>query len=207
VTSTPAKRRSLRWILPVAAALAAVAAGVLGSLPSSSGASLRLTDGRVLEGRDVRLDGDLYLLELEGGSVVPVPVALVAAVGVGGGPKPQPPPPGAAPGLTQGEPQQLAGTPVRPSMPQEQLAVFGEPAKFQQDVVHSSFQPSYWVPDRAQNNFNPSKWAKSPTDPNWQPTSAFDPKKDVLAESRSTWQKAPTDSAWAPQDGFKKKPW
>ena len=55
-----------------------------------------------------------------------------------------------------------------------------------------------------QNNWAPSKWAESPIDPSWQPTSAFDEKKDVLADSRSTFAKSPVDSSWTPTDGFKK---
>lgn len=148
----------------------------------------------------------MYLLMLDGDTVVPIPAELVSEVGVSASPEPEPPP-DAVPGLTYAKPQTLAGVPVQPPTTQEQLAVFGKPARFQPDVVKSGFEPKVWVPDPSQNNFNPSKWAQSPTDPNWQPTSAFDPNEDVLADSRSTWQKAPTDTAWVPQDGFQKKPW
>src|SRR5204863_3552465 len=41
----------------------------------------------------------------------------------------------------------LAGPDIRPPTPQEQLAVFGEPAKFAQDVVEFDLHPTYWVPD------------------------------------------------------------
>lgn len=185
-------------------------AAILGTrvgVPPASGASLRLTDGRVLEGRDVRREGDLYILVLEGDTVVPIPASLVAEVGISASPQPAPVPPPTSPpvpGLTYPEPQTLAGVPVTPPITSEQLAVFGEPAKFQQDIVRSTLEPTYWVMDPAQNNWNPSKWAKAPTDPNWQPTSAYDMNKDVLADSRSNWAKAPTDSTWVPQDGFKK---
>ncbi len=206
MTSSPVPRRRRRRLLPVATALATLLAVALGSSPPSIGASLRLTDGRVLKGRDVRRDGDTFLLSLDGGAVVPVPAELVAEVGIESAPEP-PPLPEKVPGLTYGEPQTLAGAPVTPPTTSEQLAVFGEPAKFQPDIVKSSFQPKYWVPDPEQNNWNPSTWAQSSIDPNWQPTSAFDPNKDVLADSRSTWQKSSIDSTWVPQDGFKKKPW
>jgi hypothetical protein len=100
----------------------------------------------------------------------------------------------------------LAGPEVPMPTPQDQLAVFGEPAKFAQSPVVSGFPPKMWEMDPAQNNWNPSEWAKSPTDPNWQPTSAYDMSKDVLEDSRSQWAKAPTDSSWQPTDGFQKKP-
>jgi hypothetical protein len=206
VIPTPTPRRRARRILQVATALATVLAGALASSPECTGASLRLTDGRVLEGREVRRDGDTFLLVLDGDTVVPVPVELVEEVGIDAAPEAAPPP-DAVPGLTYGEPQTLAGAPVTPPTTEGQLAVLGKPAQFQQNVVTSGFPPKYWVPDPAQNNFNPSKWAQQPTDPNWQPKSAYDPGKDVLADGRSTWQKAPTDPTWVPQDGFKKKPW
>ncbi len=100
---------------------------------------------------------------------------------------------------------QIPGVPQIGPTPDEQLAVFGAPARFQPDIVKSNLGPTYWELDPAENNFNPSKWAQAPTDPNWQPTSAYDLNKDVLAESRSTFQKGSTDPTWVPQDGFKKR--
>ena len=190
-----------------AGAVLAVVVACFSSLPPVTGnASLTLTDGRVLEGREVRRDGDVYLLGLEGGAVIPVPVALVAEVGVRADAAEEAPETQAGPslptGLTSAEPRILAGAPVEPPRTEDQLAVFGEPARFQQDIVRSTLGPSYWVPDPDEHNFNPSKWARAPTDPNWQPTSAFDPREDVLAGSRSTWQKGPVDSAWVPVDGW-----
>jgi len=183
-----------------AAAALAIVVACFSSLPPVTGnASLTLTDGRVLEGREVRREGDVYLLALEGGAVIPVPVALVAEVGVRADAAEVVPT-----GLTYAEPQVLAGAPVEPPRTEDQLAVFGEPARFQQDIVQSTLGPSYWVPDPDEHNFNPSKWAKAPTDPSWQPTSAFDPGKDALAGSESTWQKGPVDSTWVPVDGFRK---
>lgn len=204
----PAEHRIARWVLPAAAMLATILGTRVGSRPAIAGASLRLTDGRVLEGREVRQEGDVYLLVLENESVIPIPTALVSEVDLGGdekGAAPNPPAvPPAPPGLTYAEPQTLAGIPVTPSTPKDQLAVFGEPAKFQPDIVKSNLGPSYWVMDPAQANWNPAKWVQPPIDPTWHPTSAFDPSKDALADSRATWPKSPIDSTWVPQDGFKK---
>jgi hypothetical protein len=175
----------------------------LGPAPVNAKASLKLKDGRVLEGTDVRREGDLYILTIEGGAVVPVPAALVVEVGI----ESEPGDPAAdelPTGLTYAEPQTLAGGPVEPPRTEDQLAVFGEPAKFQQDVVHTTLEPSYWVLDPAENNFNPSTWSESPIDSEWHPTSAFDPNEDVMKASESTWSKGPIDSTWVPQDGFKK---
>jgi hypothetical protein len=215
-----ASRRDLRRILLFSASLLAVPP----SAPVIAGASLRLTDGRVLEGRDVRREGDLYLLVLEGDSVVPIPSSLVAEVGVtreqneeeeqgeeeeeeGGWEEEESRHEQArrtAPtGLTYSEPRTLAGVSVDPPSTHEQVAALGEPARFRPDVVTSNLRPSYWVLDPEEHNFNPSTWAKAPIDSTWRPTSAFDTRKDVLSDSRSTWRKAPIDSTWVPEDGFK----
>jgi len=200
---TPSGSRPRR-LFRSAAAIVILAAGLSSFPPATRSASLTLSDGRVLQGREVRREGDVYLLGLDGGTVIPVPVDLVVEVGVTAAEPAEPPPPPRAPGVTYAPPQVLAGRPVEPPSTQDQLAVFGEPARFQQDIVHSNLGPSYWVMDPDEHNFNPSKWAQAPTDPNWQPTSAFDPGEDALADSRSTWQKAPIDSTWVPQDGFRK---
>ena len=178
----------------------------LGPEPASAKATLKLKDGRILEGIDVRREADIYVLTIQGGAMIPVPVDLVVEVGIEAAPEPAVPeePPQ---GLTYAEPQTLAGPTVEAPRTEEQLAVFGEPAKFQQDVVHSTLTPSYWVPDPDQHNFAPSTWNEAPIDSEWHPTSAFDPNEDVMKASESKWSKGPVDSSWVPQDGFKKKPW
>lgn len=206
----PAKHGVTLWVLPAAAMLATILGTGIGSPHAIAGASLRTTDGRLLEGREVRQEGDVYLLVLEGGSVIPIPTALVSEVNLGsdekGAAPPPPAEPPAPPGMTYAEPQTLAGRPVTPPIPREQLAVFGGPARFQPDIVKSNLGPSYWILDPAQDNWNPAKWVKAPIDSTWHPTSAFDPSKDVLANSRSTWQASPIDPTWVPQDGLKKSP-
>jgi hypothetical protein len=210
-----------RRALALLAAL--VAALVLAIAPALADAFLRLTDGRVLEGLDVRRDGDVYLLSLPGDTVVPVPVSLVAEVGIRGAkqePASEVPtgltaaeprqlagsPPTAVPtGLTYSEPRQLAGQQVKPTTPNEQLAVFGNAAQFQPSVVTTTLGPTYWVPDPAQNNWAPSQWAKAPIDSEWHPTSAYDPEANVMAGSESKFANSIIDSSWTPTDGFAKK--
>jgi len=179
--------------------LAAAAVLALPFAPVLADAFLRLSDGRVLEGLGVRRDGDVYLLEVPGDTVVPVPVSLVTEVGIRAtGDESTAPPTG----LTLDQPRVLAGVAVEPTTPDQQLAAFGKPAEFQRDVATSTLGPTYWHPDPDQHNFAPSTWAKAPIDSEWHPTSAFDPNKNVLAGGASTWQKGVVDSSWTPTDGF-----
>ncbi len=147
-------------------------------------AELELIDGRILAGTDVRREGDVYVLTLEGGDTITLPVELVATVRLFG----------------KGEPHDNTNTPKQ----SEQLEVLGQPARFQVSVVDPAWTPkSDWDMDpEKQNNFRPSTWSKSPIDPNWKPESDWSADDDVLASSRSTWQKSPIDSSWTPTDGF-----
>jgi hypothetical protein len=195
----PMRRRTL-------AALAAL----LATAAALGGAELVLMDGRVLQGDSVRRDGDLYVLTTQTGEVT-MPAGLVDSVRLTAEPeerKVEGVPEGPT-GLRDAGPQQLAGAPVQPSTPQEQTGAIGRPSTFQKSVVDPNWVPTTdWNMDpEVQNNWAPSKWAESPIDPNWQPTSAFDPKKDVLADSRSSFAKSPIDSSWTPTDGFKKSGW
>jgi len=47
---------------------------------ASGQAELELLDGRVISGTDVRREGQVYVLTLEGGDMVTLPVELVASV-------------------------------------------------------------------------------------------------------------------------------
>ena len=196
-----------------AAVLALALVIALGLAPALADAFLRLTNGRVLEGLDVRRDGDVYLLTVPGDTVVPVPVSLVAEVGIRGSkevPTALPSPPASVPegvptGLTYSEPRQLAGPEVKPTTPSEQLAVLGKPAEFQPNVVTTTLGPTYWQPDPAQHNWAPSQWAQAPIDSEWHPTSAFDPNENVMAAGETKWAKSIVDSSWTPTDGFAKR--
>ena len=176
-----------------------------------AGAELVLEDGQVLQGVDVRRDGELYVIELESGGTLTIPVELVKEVRlteekdeprqVAG----QPPPPGPT-GIRHGDPETLAGQPVNPPRTSDQLAVLGEPSQFRSNIIDPTWQPSSdWDNDPGRNNFAPSSWAESVIDPDWQPESAFDPDKDVLLGSRSTFRKSIIDPSWQPTDGFSKR--
>ena len=166
---------------------------ILAALATGFGhAELELLDGRVVSGTDVRREGAVYVLTLEGGGTVSLPVEVVASVRL----------------FVKGEkkgPETLAGEEIDMPRREDQLEVFGEPARFQKGPSDPSWTPkSDWDMDpHKQNNFAPSTWQKSPIDPNWKPTSDWSADDDVLESSRSTWQKSPVDSEWTPKDGFK----
>jgi hypothetical protein len=205
--------------LGAAVALALIAVVV----PTSGDTELALVDGRVLRGTEVRRDNGSYVLTLENEIEIVLPAELVESVRLIGMDEPseewspedvhssQPteltgrPVPEGPTGLRSGGPQTLAGRTVTPPRTSEQLEVFGEPARFQEDIVDSRWKPeSDWEMDPVkQNNFAPSSWSKGVIDPNWQPTSGFDAQNDVLKDSRSTWAKSVIDSSWEPTDGFK----
>ena len=216
---------SVRAILSALAGVAMLI-GLVWILPARAETELKLVDGRVLTGTDLRRDGENYVLRLESGEQITLPMALVESVGlIGSKPPPlQNPPPPEAPGIRVAEPEtiagyqpdtpgirsegpeQLAGDPVRAPTTSEQLSVFGEPSRFQKGVIDPNWQPETdWNMDpETQNNFAPSTWSEDVIDPNWQPESAYDYDKDVLEDSRSTFGKGVIDNSWQPTDGFKK---
>ena len=170
------------------------------------GAELVLLDGRVLRGESVRREGDLYVLETEAGETT-MPADLVESVRLTGDPEARPIEgiPEGPTGLRDDGPQQLAGAPVRPSTPEEQTRAIGNPSTFQKDVVDPNWAPTpAWDPSKDVLADSRSTFVQSPIDPEWHPESAFDNNKDVLADSRSTFAKSPVDSSWTPTDGFKK---
>lgn len=68
----------------------------------------------------------------------------------------------------------LAGPPIRPPTAAEQLAVFGEPSKFAQDVVHfENNHPSYWIMDAEAAKGSPSKFSPVSDNAAWVPTDGF----------------------------------
>jgi hypothetical protein len=67
----------------------------------------------------------------------------------------------------------LAGPEIRPPTPQEQLAVFGEPAKFAQDVVHFDLHPTYWVPDPNEGVMEGMAPMAPPRNDTWVPSDGF----------------------------------
>lgn len=191
--------------------------------PVVADAELLLTDGTVLKGVEVRLEGGFYLLELDSGEVAAIPSALVrelhlldlrateegTTVGVASDvarPAPQQDPLSrfveTRPGWRRGAPQDLAGAAWRIHDAAEQTAVFGQPARFQQGLPFR-FKPVHaWDRSNDVLGGNRSTWQRPILDPVWKPTPAFDPRSDVLAASRSTWPRAPRARYWNPSNSF-----
>lgn len=191
--------------------------------PVVAEAELLLTDGTILKGVEVRLEGGFYLLELDGGEIAAIPAELVrelhlldlrrteegTTVGVGSDvarPESQQDPLSrfveTRPGWRRGAPQDVAGTPWRFHDAQQQTAVFGQPSRFQPGLPFR-FKPVHaW--DRSNDVLSGSRssWPRSILDPVWKPQAAFDPHVDVLAASRSTWPSAPRATSWNPSNSF-----
>jgi len=166
------------------------------------------TSGDTIKGSDVERDGDYYVLTKSDGSTVQIPMSQIVEVRLGVGEDPaideqnldkdedQP-----RTGLQVTKPAQLAGQPVRPSTPSQQLAVFGRPAQFQTGPQPDSMEPSYWDLSHDANADSRSTWVQPPNDPEWHPTSALGP--DQLANHESTWVQPPNNPTWVPQSGFR----
>jgi hypothetical protein len=165
-----------------------------------AGAELVLEDGQRIVGESVERKGGLYHVQLETGNVLPIPVALVAEVRLTGEDEPQPT------GLRVAKPETLVGPPGAADLPKpyEQLAVFGEPARFRRGPIDPTWRmpPSDYVPDPSLNNFNPARWYVPPIDPTWRPRSGL--RGDVTNFNPARWYRAPIDPTWWPTDGFRK---
>lgn len=183
--------------------LLAVVAIVLAAIPAWGAAAVVLQDGQVLEGIDVRRQGEEVLLTMDGGNVITLPASIVKELRLSGdGSKEKTPPPTA---FRNEGPETIAGEKVEPPRKSDQLANAGSTSRFQDDVVDSRWQPSTdWDMDPSNNDFAPSTWSRGPMDPNWEPDSAFDAREDVLAEGRSGWQKSIVDPTWKPEDGYRR---
>lgn len=191
-----------------------------------AGAELVLQDGQTLQGVGVRRAGDQYLLELESGDVLTLPASLVRSVRLTGddiepptglvnrGPDVLAGPPDdegsrkqrGPSGIRRGDPQVLAGEPVRPPRTSDQLKVLGEPSRFQRSPVDPS-----WAPGSAFDSHSDvleqgrANWQGDILEPDWTPSSAFDADHNVLKPGRSRWQESIIDPSWRPADGF--HPW
>jgi hypothetical protein len=212
-----------------------LSAGLLLFSTMLAGPVLKLKDNRELKGVDLYSDGDLYMLEIAGGSVIPIPKGVVKEVQwIDEGNEPvsgtrREPIVNQVTGRTEAEQREaedrraardkeqeawsaeqraeeerlakekqeadkaaresmygsygqpsawgggvtIAGPDIRPPTTAEQLAVFGEPAKFAQDVVHFDNGPSYWVPDPVEAMGSPSTFMQPPRDSTWVPTDGF----------------------------------
>lgn len=191
-------------------------------------AEVVLGDGQILQAAEVRQENGNYLIVMDTGETLSIPVELVQEVRLTGQKRPEPRREGAfvyddpqnlagpdildddklgPTGLKKSQPQTLAGQAVRPPSRSEQTAALGPPAQFQQGLSDPTWRPETdWNMDPSvQNNWAPSTWSKNIVDSDWQPESAYDPKADVLADSRSTFTDSIVDNSWQPTDGFAKK--
>ncbi len=191
--------------------------------PAAADAELLLTDGTVLKGVDVRLEGGYYLLELEGGEVAAIPARAVrelhlldlrptsegTTIGVAtdvSKPLAQQAPVSrfieTRPGWRRGAPRDLAGSSWRLHDSKQQTAVFGEPAKFQAGLPFRFTPVPAW--DRSKNVLEGSRssWQRPVLDPVWRPVDAFDHRADVLGASRSSWPTSPRATTWNPSNSF-----
>jgi hypothetical protein len=184
-----------------------------------------LRDGRLLKGTDVRREGDLYLLQHESGTVLPLPLALVMEVRLlETGPSPEPPPSvidpttgityrreaatlagseERPPGLVPAGPQTLAGLDPVLRTEAEQLAALGPAASFRHGVIDPTWIPgSDWLePDPEAALWSYVRWRQGAVDASWQPRSGWGT-EDVLEGSRASWSVAPLDASWQPRSGF-----
>jgi len=165
------------------------------------------TSGDTIKGSDVERDGDYYVLTKYDGSTIQIPMSQIVEVRLAGAEpatdEPDPSEEAEQPrtGMQVAEPVQLAGQPVQPSTPSQQLAVFGRPSRFQQGPQPDPIEPSYWDLSHDALADSRSTWIEPPNDPDWEPTSALGP--DQLANHESTWVKPPNDPTWVPQSGFR----
>lgn len=160
---------------------------------------LRLKDGQVLTGTDVRRRQDVYVLSLDGDRKLPVPIGLVAEVKLVTAPR-------AATGMrkTQGETLPGSGNAGRlPTADELRRELEASAAAFQRNLIDPDWRPeSDWTLDPKQNDFSPARWSRSPIDPYWRPTPAYTEASDVTNFSPARWSPSILDPAWAPTDGF-----
>ena len=166
---------------------------------------LVLTDGRVLEGSDVRRAGTTYQLTLAGGEVVSLPEALVREIRLTDDAPPAPAPTAIRPA----PPETLAGDPAsrRPPPTDAQRRALGPRATFVEPAIDPFWRPEPSV-DPSLDVFAGSRSSFVPprVDPNWSPLSAFDGRRDALAGSRSAFVPRAVDPFWRPSDGFEPAP-
>ena len=162
-----------------AAVLAALVAAVAGTL-AIAGPTLKLVDGRVLSGVDMRRDGDLIILIMPNGTGIPVPSAAVKElVWVEGSGNSRPA--NIVRGRTDAEAQEAmerreARDQENDAWAQQRQAEIQQDQRYQEqkdledwyrhnagyiqpsgyvgwqpNVAGSTLQPSYWVPDPSQD--------------------------------------------------------
>jgi hypothetical protein len=203
----------------------------LSGVATFGAAELVLKNGKSLRGSDVRLEGNLYYLQMADGQIITVPARVVKAMrltgdkaGVddapdGAGPaegevsedRPQAPS-----GYRVGEPGTVAGEPLpeRTVRPRSSADLSAPPPTAAGDRPSWEWRPqSNWPVEEAIDNPRRSRWIQPAVDPDWEPEPAFTEEDDVTNFNPSKWMSAPDStwkpenslgSPWVPQDGFKK---
>lgn len=177
-------------------------------------AHLVLRDGQVLSGSSVELQGDLYLLSLETGDVLPFPVALVSEVHRSAEANP--------PAKDDEEPGELPIlemeiVPVQTrEVPPEDIGVVERPRRTIElpdggrgvSEFSRSLVDPHWMPDSGYSEkpmlglFDTPFWADGPIDPNWNDESGFELPEGVPAFRLDKWNPASQRSIWKPKEGF-----
>jgi len=195
---------TLCFLLPVVLAAPAVLAD----------AHLVLLDDRVLSGTSVELQGDLYLLTLESGDVLPLPVALVSEVhrtakandAATGDEEPEVLP------LLEIEQVRPRPTEVLP----EDYGVVERPRRlielpdggrsassFSRSLLDPRFVPlSDYEEKPMLGVFGESRWPGGVIDPNWEQESGFELPEGEPTILLDRWYKSAYRSIWKPEDGF-----
>jgi hypothetical protein len=200
--------RGLPWVCALLAVLPA--ASVV-----SADDHLVLSDGQVLSGSSVELQGDLYLLTLESGDVLPLPVALVREVHRAAKPEPS----------TDADNEDLDVLPVFETeiltdrareLPSEDLGVVERPRRlielpddgrsastFSQSLVDPDFRlTSGYEQNSMLGVFDTSFWPGATLDSDWGMESGFELPEGEPATHPDRWNKAAQGPIWKPKEGF-----
>ena len=179
--------------------LLAVFLTAAGASPCLAAAKLELTDGRLVEGRSVKLQGDEYVLEIDDAHTLTFPAELVKELRLVDDEVP-------APTAFRPPAPEVKTSPlraIRPLVAEEQTKKIGAPSTFRPDPVKpTDTGTNYWKMDPSQHYWARAKWSPSPISPYWTPVSAFDARKDVLAPSYSKWMTTRFDGTWWPTDAY-----
>jgi rare lipoprotein A len=203
----------------------------LSSAASFGAAELVLKNGKSLRGTDVRLEGNLYYLQMADGQIITVPARVVEAMRLTGdkavvdvypdgdqlAEESPPAEERQAPSEYRiSDPKTVAGGPPPEghvqSRPPTDLAT-PPPAAGGERPSWEWRPESDWPPPEDMDNPRRSKWIQPAVDPDWEPEPAYTEEDDVTDFNPSKWMSAPDstwtptnslDSTWVPQDGFKK---
>jgi hypothetical protein len=180
-------------------------------------AHLVLRDSQVLSGKSVELEGDLYLLTLESGDVLPLPVALVREVHRSVKPKQTGDENGekdeaeelpfleteAVPAGTREVSSVDLGVVERP----RRLIELPDGGKSASGFSQSPVDPD-WLPgsDYEENPmlgvFDDSFWPSSLLNPHWVSESGFELPEGEPPFRPDRWNKAAQRAIWKPKEGF-----